>query len=251
MKTTALAVILAITIFSGTAQAGAFDSIYHDGAFVMYKDNAGVYKFLTLYGFKESYNPHDSRVMCMSENECPGTVKTFSLREDSVAREFKIFCPAGSTINYLMFYAYKNSQVGLSMKWDSPPTGSYPTWGSIPVDDDLGIQFDDIGDVTVRNSGHLKAMYIHGKPLAKARWLYVRVHSYDGSMPTSFTWQCKVDVPLYAAAYDKINWMANGDPGGGAPPPPSPPPPPPPPPTDERQKALDALEVARGYILTH
>ena len=124
----------------------------------LYRNTQGSYAFVDLYGYKNAYNPHDSRVMCGSAAPCnpaPST-RSFSLRVQRPSfSSFKIYFPAGSTTLYLMLLVPKNAQIGVAMRWNAPPTGTYRTFADIPVDDDKGIPLSQPpgADYTARTSG--------------------------------------------------------------------------------------------------
>jgi len=163
------------------------------------------------------------------------------------AGRYRVWIPDGTISAQLTIIMLKQTYVRTAMSFNLPDiSGEYPQ--QVPVDLD---QLD--GGETARcysgPVGNLVPLR-HNGVTKGSRWLNIFVSCEQGDM-LEFTLANTVAVPEYLKWYNGATWYANGDPGGDLPPPSPPPPPPPPPPPDDRQAALDALDVARGYILTH
>ena len=239
------------------------DSIHRTNRKVTYKTSSGVYKQVSLNGYQQSWNPNDGRVVCGQEDivSCGQTWMSISYIIPNPRNSgLKAYIPAGTLDISLTVYLPKYSKIATVSRFRQVPTGNYlgVGYGDLKAEPDSGAAgpgaLSARDHITTNRGGHSRIIErAVNPPLVDGGWLYTKLLYYDGSRPQSYNISMVVDLDIYRGWYTGAAFDAYGDPTGGiAPPPPPPPPdPPPPPPTDERQKALDALEVARGYILTH
>ena len=214
-----------------------------------------------LFGFKDQFAPTGVSGCVMGYPElrtlCDRPANGFSLTLPGYSSyaQYKVYIPAGTKYFVLAGYLPQSVQYAVASKFDSPPVRTtalspeeYQTaklgqhiekdFARLLNGEERLIVHDGGGSITLSGIARLDA-----KPLETGRWLYVRV--LNGSSIDSLTAAYEVDRDLYRAAYNTIQFGADGDPvsGGTVPTDPTDP-------TDPTEPSGYTLQVGSANTLT-
>ena len=218
--------IFVLCVFSLNESSAAespndYTSIYSLGWDASYYDASGNIKTEILYSFKDLYNLYDSKILCKNESgpcPMPSTTK-LSLKDSNFSFDrFRIYIPPGTYSLESLFYFMASDEVGLAVRYGSPPEGDYSNLRYSEVDWDWESEINSLDDYTgsdvlLQNSGgHITILNSSLNVVTEGGWLYFKLLKFKGNERIyGIKHLNSVYTSDYNQWYNATEWI-NGDP---------------------------------------